>query len=553
MAKVLPYPISESTKSRAEREIYDLFNNMDEETSDWVVLHSVNLAKHERQLQGEVDFVVIAPELGLFVLEVKGGGVSFCDGVWTTKNRKGEVSRIEPVTEANEGLHSLMDFLGADIYGDVVTGFGVMFPSVSIRQNLSIPDVSSEQIYDSDDRLDVKRYVLRLAKYWKNQCEEKGFKGKRPLTKEKCDLIVSKLRPTYEAHVAIVTQIFNAEQRIVRLTQNQQEVFDSIKRNRRCFVYGNAGTGKTLIAMEYAKEQAANGKRVAFFCYNIQLAKYLKKALSDCPGILCDSLSQFMLTETGLIPPKQKEEREKFFNIDLPEALWSLYMSGEKEPFDVLILDEAQDLLSEAYLDAMDTIIKDGLNKGKWYFFMDPEMQNIFHHSSDDILDLFDKKGISPTTLELTYNCRNTPAIIQKINTIFKMKTICRDVQEEGPKVDVIMHRSPDEQYKQLIELLGRLKSEGIANDDIVVLSPHRFENSFINEISRRGITNDFDNRDKKILFSTIHSFKGLESPVVILIDIEGIHNLDERVLLYTGMSRAKSKLCILANKKSGI
>ena len=44
----------------------------DESTKDWTVLHSLCLGRHLTQVEGEIDFVVLIPEIGVFCLEVKG-------------------------------------------------------------------------------------------------------------------------------------------------------------------------------------------------------------------------------------------------------------------------------------------------------------------------------------------------------------------------------------------------------------------------------------------------------------------------------------------------
>lgn len=41
------------------------------ETDDWIVLHSLWLAEHVRQVEGEADFVVIVPGTGILVIEIK--------------------------------------------------------------------------------------------------------------------------------------------------------------------------------------------------------------------------------------------------------------------------------------------------------------------------------------------------------------------------------------------------------------------------------------------------------------------------------------------------
>ena len=55
---------------------------------------------------------------------------------------------------------------------------------------------------------------------------------------------------------------------------------------------------------------------------------------------------------------------------------------------------------------------------------------------------------------------------------------------------------------------------------------------------------------DNNIGYCTVHAFKGMESQVVILTDIENIKGRQSESLLYIGMSRAKIRLCILMSEK---
>ena len=551
MATMIPKKLGDDVKSSAEKKIFDWFSQMDDETSDWTILYSVGLIDHTTQVQGEIDFVVIAPKLGVFALEVKGGRVSYHDGKWTSRDRDGNDYDIkDPIAEANNGMHSLMTFLGMPAK-DLVFGFGVMVPDVSLRKEWRVPDIAPEQIFDADDMKDVKQYILRLARFWKKHYADKK-KNLLPLTVENSKKIVSLLRPNYDAHIAVVTRLNTSEQQIIRFTQNQQAAFDSVKRNKHCLIYGNAGTGKTLIATEYAKELAEGGNKVGFFCYNLKLAGYLKESLKEYSNIRCGSFSEFMLEETGTTPPK--DDFKTFYDTKLPELFIENYIEQEKEPFDIILLDEAQDLLTEPYLEALDVVLKGGLRKGKWCFFMDPKLQNVFHQSTlDDILQILENRDLLPTVQELEYNCRNTPMIIDFMDKLFGTKTKYYAPEDRGLNVDIILHKQSDEQQDQLAELLQKLNKDGIPKNDIVILSPYTYQNSRIGELARRSITDDVNNRKGKILFSTISSFKGLESPVVILVDIEDIEKKNSSVLLYVGMSRAKSKLYVLASSKSGI
>lgn len=86
MAKMIPSVISPSIESRAEKRIFEWFANAPN-TENWVVLHSLGISNHNRHMYGEIDFLVLAPKLGVFALEVKGGRVRREDGVWYFTNR----------------------------------------------------------------------------------------------------------------------------------------------------------------------------------------------------------------------------------------------------------------------------------------------------------------------------------------------------------------------------------------------------------------------------------------------------------------------------------
>ena len=81
MAKLLPPYIDKNCKSTGEKMIFDIFKN-NSFTKDWIILHSLNLSQHTVRLYGEIDFLILIPNGGIFVMEVKGGDVKCIDGVW---------------------------------------------------------------------------------------------------------------------------------------------------------------------------------------------------------------------------------------------------------------------------------------------------------------------------------------------------------------------------------------------------------------------------------------------------------------------------------------
>jgi len=92
MAKLLPPYVDKTCKSSGERMIFDMLKK-DSFTKDWIVLHSLNLSQHTKRLYGEIDFLLLIPYAGIFVMEVKGGDVRCKDGEWEFIDRYGNVNK----------------------------------------------------------------------------------------------------------------------------------------------------------------------------------------------------------------------------------------------------------------------------------------------------------------------------------------------------------------------------------------------------------------------------------------------------------------------------
>ena len=58
----------------------------------------------------EIDVLVLIPNLGLAVIEVKGGSIEYRDGQWTSRTGTGS-RRISPVEQARRGKHAVRNYL----------------------------------------------------------------------------------------------------------------------------------------------------------------------------------------------------------------------------------------------------------------------------------------------------------------------------------------------------------------------------------------------------------------------------------------------------------
>jgi superfamily I DNA/RNA helicase len=140
-------------------------------------------------------------------------------------------------------------------------------------------------------------------------------------------------------------------------------------------------------------------------------------------------------------------------------------------------------------------------------------------------------------------------AIIEKIDEIFGTKTRHKHNDERGTDVVIKTYKKTADQVSALETILRMLLREGIKSEQIVILSPIRYSNSAASLITECVVSELPVNN--AVFYSTIHGFKGLESPVIILTDIDNLTDDARMNILYVGMTRAKSALYILAQEKT--
>lgn len=87
-----------------------------------------------------------------------------------------------------------------------------------------------------------------------------------------------------------------------------------------------------------------------------------------------------------------KENPSKYFTEILPEEFLEYVsnLSAEERAllqYDLLIMDEGQDILRLLYLYSLDVLLKNGLEKGDWTIFND-EKQNIYNPDYEEGMEL---------------------------------------------------------------------------------------------------------------------------------------------------------------------
>lgn len=563
MARMIPSVISPEIKSSAERRIFEWFEN-DPATADWIVLHSLGIANHNKIIYGETDFFVLVPGLGLFALEVKGGRVKRENGIWHFTNRYGKVSKKErgPFEQAYDGAFSIVNSLKAKLDRNhkhiehIFWGAGVMFPDIEYKATGI--DEEQWQVFDCKDGQSIGPFVRRLFEGSKKKWEKHyGILKRNKLpTVEDIEHIAFILRGDFDKAVAMSVQLNNAEDSLIKLTEEQYRCLDQLDDNPRCLIQGPAGTGKTLLAVEEAKKSAAQGEKVALFCFNANLGDWLNSYFSEVPvdlrPVYIGTFHKFLLRtikETGgyIQFPRNEAEFPQFYSEDLPSSAKTALQNFIGK-FDKIIVDEAQDLIQTHYLDIFDMCLKRGFVRGRWTMFGDFSMQAIFsgNNSGEELREMLEERTAF-IKFKLTVNCRNTKPIFEEIQTVTGFKAPARLWNKvDGPPVNYITYINQAEQKNRLLSLLTSLMENNVPEKNITILSPVRRENSVISLIDNYNIQDFHVSVKNGISFCTIQAYKGLENMVVILTDI---NSFQSEKLMYVALSRARCCLYILESE----
>ena len=225
---------------QSERQVYLALQNLPD---GWVVIHSVPWLAPRRNSQhdGEADFVLLHPDVGLIVLEAKGGGISMSGKRWYSVDRNGDRHRVDdPIAQARDSKHALLDYLrDRDAFaGFLPMGHGVAFPDMAEVPNLG-PEAPPEILLSHTDLADPAAAVAGIV-------DEFDLHPERRID---LDPIVEALAPTVEVRHVLADDLAAVRARLLTLTEEQVGVLQGLRRNRRALIFGGAGTGKTVLAL----------------------------------------------------------------------------------------------------------------------------------------------------------------------------------------------------------------------------------------------------------------------------------------------------------------
>tara|TARA_R110000824_G_scaffold24090_5_gene85399 strand:+ start:19072 stop:20754 length:1683 start_codon:yes stop_codon:yes gene_type:complete len=522
---------------------------------DWVAIHSLGLPGHEKKIWGEADIVVIS-KFGIFSLEVKGGKVSCRDGVWTFQGGgfKSYTKKEDPWTQSKTAMMAVRTALhNADAaFKNTLFGYGVVMPYTRFDTSGAefLPEVLNDRL---TIRQGMDQYIGRLHRYWDSEYRRKHGREYTGLSAGMILKARQVLRPDLETTLSLGGWLTGVEAELLHLTNTQIRISRRLAANPRSIVRGSAGTGKSVLALDRARHLAEDGRRVLYLCFNRLLAAHVQRSLggeteSSLTAWHAHGLYAHLIARAGLSAKLEGADSEdpSFYPLTLPELAIDAILSGDFEPYDAIVIDEAQDLLSAVHLDVFDLLLAQGLDNGCWHVFLDPK-QNLY---PSEIQEAAEQRLMSgyPVLDRLEENCRNTRQVAAQASIISGIDLAITGALS-GPECENVVYTGSRDGREKLETLIAEMFDGDVRPADLVILSTRRFENSLIagmDSIAGRQVFDLGSGRvpsARDIAFSTMHGFKGLERNVVIAIDMAEIGDDQRSMLHYAGLSRAKSLL----------
>jgi len=350
------------------------------------------------------------------------------------------------------------------------------------------------------------------------------------------DEVVAFLRPSVRAEVPLQHILEDNETRIEEATQEQIEHLSHVIDSRRLLMEGPAGTGKTVLGLSAVMNWAKRGESA----YYVTESKYLVDGLQKDERYA--AVKDRIITIHAFLEMAFKKSIAQT-NEDMEETLtgWACPSKGFS-----LVLDEAQDMDPDLYECFVTCLPYDRL----WVLFDGRQTLARAHDTRNYKIGAME--NASP--YKLSKNCRNVKRIAEHIKRYVELPDgYVNAVLPLGDRaLDEQVASSIDEEDDMIRKALHQCGQEGWRTAKIVVIScaaggRDAVRTKYCSAEGYRRFQQVFSYGGEdpgKVAVFHVLDFRGLESPCVIVTDVDGQESVFRAN--YLSGSRAKHRLVII-------
>ena len=495
--------------------------------------------------EGEVDFLLVHKDLGVVLIEVKGGKgwrYNATKDIWTVKTPNGIEEAPGPYNQLSRNAMGLRNRIQ---YESNKLGFKNFRPRVNTF--VVWANVNSDE--SKFGFIGYENNTIYADEFLNPEIIEKKIKKQFTLNDYKDDDLVTLFNKILNSNVKGFSLLSYSGKIAGKVEKISEDIFNTYyeitnEKYKKVKIQGIPGSGKTFIATKLAEHEEKHGRKVLFLCYNILLGEKLKTLFEDLSNVTVLIFEEFInklgvsysdpVTINGETKPLKelsKIEEIKYIKQSLED---SIVDADEIFDFDTLIIDEAQDFY-EGYWEFFTILVEN--KDAKWVICYDKN-QGITHTNWKP------PEYLNTPQIVLNTVIRSTKEIAKRYASLYDESV--EHFGEIGIEPKLVLLEETNWKYietkiEKILEDLS-IESEELLLKTVLLL-PHM---------------KDLDNLSSKLIdtvsVSSVSRFKGLESDIIILV-FPTLENLDRNyindtlALLYVGLSRAKTNLYFLCGK----
>ncbi|CFB61368.1 DEAD/DEAH box helicase [Pandoraea apista] len=561
---------------------------------DYLIWYDVPVAS----MQVYPDFVILHPQCGLLILEVKDWKITTIQsadrGDWRILGNNGLKSVVSPLEQARRYTLEIVNALELDRelvnpHGHPYQGklrfpwtFGVVLPNITRKQFTDgglDQTIEPSRVICADEMtesVNAEAFQARLWQMFKFQFREK-------LTPPNIDRIRWILFPEVRVksvQLELLSDNVELPDIMAVMDIQQEQLARSLGEGHRV-IHGVAGSGKTMI-LGYRAEYLANQseKPVLVLCFSEPLSKQIK-AILDARGLSSKVVVRNFhgwcsdqLTAHNVTRPKGSGK--KFFD-ELVQCVVRAVENGHIPiaQYDAVLIDEGHDFEPTWFKLAVQMVTPERNH----LLVMYDDAQSIFNRSERQGFS-FKSVGVQAQgrTTILKINYRNTRQILALAASVAKdildSKTTDDDgvplihpisCGRNGPPPVLIRRQSIEEEVEAIAEKMNQAHQQGVAWQDMaVVYRTWSVGQACVDALTAAKIPCQWQQRNRKnfspgadaVTVLTMHASKGLEYPFVAVpgvgtMSTEGADLEQEARLFYIAATRATHQLLVTGSGDS--